>query len=220
GDTGNFWQRVRTGYQLGNAGVGTCEVIDGFDIDREVASIFAHKSAAGHGAHSDYCRVAGRSVNEWLAKPGDIPAFLAALQKAGWIKRCEPVENSRFWGLLQGPRAEMFGVFSSYELQVIHDWIRGAASCDGMAYNTAIAITDIPRRPSFRVAARLASLQGSGHMDSLPEVIDSDLQAMLDELAELDDADQHNLLVKAMSPSLHWTPAGLHATRLFCQRTA
>lgn len=220
GSTSDFWQRVRKGYQLGNAGVGTCEVIKGFDIDREVASIFAHKSAAGQGAHSDYCRVAGRSVNEWLATPGDIPVFLAALEKAGWIKRGEAVENSRFWGLLQGPRAEMFGVFSSYELQLIHDWIRGDASSDGMAYNTTTAATDIPRRPSFRTAARLASLQGGGHIDSPPDLLDSDLQAMLHELAGLDDAGQHNLLVKAMSPSLHWTPAGLHATRLFCQRAA
>jgi hypothetical protein len=42
--------------------------------------------------------------------------------------RRAPAENSRFWKLLQGERAEMFGVFSSYELQVIHDWIRGDAS--------------------------------------------------------------------------------------------
>ncbi len=222
GDTGAFWQRVRKGCQLGDAGVGTCAVIDGFDIEREVVRIFSHKSAAGQGAHSDYCRVAGRSVNDWLAQPAEVPAFLAALEKAGWIKHGEPVENSRFWELLQGTRAEMFGVFSSYELQLIHDWIRGPASADGRAYNTAASTTDIPKRPSFRVAARLAALQGNRHLGSqpTPDLLDSDLQTMLQELVKLDDTDQHKLLVRAMSPSLHWTPAGLHATRLFCQRIA
>lgn len=35
---------------------------------------------------------------------------------------------SRFWRLLVGDRAEMFGVFSDYDLQVIFDWIRGLQS--------------------------------------------------------------------------------------------
>ncbi|RYF38520.1 MAG: iron-containing redox enzyme family protein, partial [Comamonadaceae bacterium] len=101
-DGGAFWARVRAGSKLADAGVGTGEAIAGFDMEREVLAVFARKAAAGSGAHSDYCRVAGRSINEWLSTPQDLPAFLQALQDNGWIRRGEPAPNSRFWGLLQG----------------------------------------------------------------------------------------------------------------------
>ncbi|MDO9360584.1 MAG: iron-containing redox enzyme family protein [Polaromonas sp.] len=222
GDTEDYWRRVRAGYQLSNAGVGSTALIESFDIGQEVVRIFSHKSVAGHGAHSDYCRVAGRNVNDWLAQKDDIPEFLAALEKAGWIKRGAPVEQSRFWGLLQGPRAEMFGVFSAYELQVIHDWIRGEASDDGRAYTEAPSQDGAPRRPSFRVAARLAATRGEvgfGAMaDNPDDVLDIDLQALNAQLLSLDEAGQIELLVRAMAPSQHWTPAGLYATRAFSVR--
>jgi hypothetical protein len=222
GDADNFWRRVRQGYQLSNAGVGSTDVIEGFDIEHEVVRIFAHKSAAGHGAHSDYCRVAGRNINDWLAREEDIPEFLGALQKAGWIKRGAPVEESRFWGLLQGARAEMFGVFSPYELQLIHDWLRGEASADGRAYTDAVSETAAARRPSFRVAARLAATRGESAFEAVSDdaLLDVDLEALKTQLSTLDDAGQARLLVHAMAPSQHWTPAGLEATRLFMQRMA
>jgi hypothetical protein len=216
----DFWQRVRRGYQLGDAGMGSCEVIEGFDIEREVVRILAKKSIAGHGAHSDYCRVEGRHVNDWLARPEDIPAFLAALQRAGWIRRNAPIGQSRFWGLLQGPRAEMFGVFSGYELQVIHDWIRGGASVDGQPFTAPVTTHLTARRPGFRAASRLVTppeeAPSSDTQDG--ELFDHDLQSLKLQLATLDEKGQRLLLVKTMSPSLHWTPAGLHATRLFCER--
>ncbi len=220
GDASDFWRRVRAGCQLGEAGVGTCGVVDSFNMDDEVVRIFSQKSEAGHGAHSDYCRVAGRLVNEWLADPDGIPAFLEALQKQGWIRRGEPVENSRFWGLLQGPRADMFGVFSHYELQLIHDWIRAEASADGRAYDTPKNGGEHLKRPSFRAASRKASPAGEFDLKQLsePDLLDTDLPAMLSDLAQLDAAGQSKLLVEAMSPARHWTPAGLYATRLFCQR--
>ncbi|RYY57799.1 MAG: iron-containing redox enzyme family protein, partial [Comamonadaceae bacterium] len=130
-DGGAFWRRVQAGAKLGCAGPGTTEVIASYQDEREVLRILRHKAPSGSGSHSDYCRVAGRHVNDWLSNPDEMPAFLAALEQAGWIRRGEPAANSRFWKLLQGERAEMFGVFSSYELQVIHDWIRGEASRDG-----------------------------------------------------------------------------------------
>jgi hypothetical protein len=221
GDVDDFWRRVRHGYQLSNAGIGSTDVIDGFDIEREVVRIFSHKSAAGHGAHSDYCRVAGRNINDWLARQEDIPEFLGALQKAGWIKRGAPVEDSRFWGLLQGARAEMFGVFSPYELQLIHDWIRGEASQDGRAYTETAGEASAARRPSFRVAARLAATRGTSTFAAAAgseDLLDVDLQALTRQLASLDDSGQDRLLVQAMAPGRHWTPAGLHATRLFVAR--
>ncbi|MBA4327350.1 MAG: hypothetical protein C0428_03925 [Polaromonas sp.] len=225
GDADDFWRRVRQGYQLSNAGVGSTDVIAGFDIEREVVRIFSHKSAAGHGAHSDYCRVAGRNINDWLARKEDIPEFLGALQKAGWIRRGAPVEESRFWGLLQGARAEMFGVFSPYELQLIHDWIRGDASQDGRAYTEAVGDTHTARRPSFRVAARLAATRGLSTFDvaganDAQDLLDVDLQSLSQQLATLDACGQGRLLVQAMAPGQHWTPAGLLATRMFMQRVS
>src|SRR5690606_1123582 len=72
-----------------------------------------------------YCRVAGRTVNQWLQQPDDIPLFLQKLEEVGWIRRHTDPRQSRFWRRVHGERAEMFGVFSPYELQVMHDWIAG-----------------------------------------------------------------------------------------------
>ena len=219
----DFWRRVRNGCKLSNSGIGTTRVISGFEIEQEVVTIFSRKSVTGHGAHSDYCRVAGRSINDWLAQPSHIPGFMAALEQTGWIRRGAPVQQSRFWALLQGERAEMFGVFSPYELQVIHDWIRGDASADGQAYDEPVLAAG-KRRATFRAASRRAQFQaglpnaGACHevSDIVPDVLDTDLRDLQMRLAAADNlAQKKNLLIEAMSPSRHWTPAGLYATRQF-----
>lgn len=209
-EAGDFWRRVRSGAKLACAGLGTTGVIAAFDGQAELLRILAHKATAGCGAHADYCRVGGRHVNEWLADPQSLPDFLQALQDAGWIRRGEAVANSRFWRLVQGDRAEMFGVFTSYELQVLHDWIRGEASTDGRAYDEAPS--DIPRRrPSFRAAQRgKEAAQAPSH-----EPMDADSVLLQERLAQAQGAARTELLLDAMSPARHWTPAGLLATRLF-----
>ena len=78
GDAAAYWQRVRAGARLAEAGLGTSEIIEGFDIEAEVVRILSHKSAAGDGAHSDYCQVAGRKVNSWLSQAGQIPGCTLA----------------------------------------------------------------------------------------------------------------------------------------------
>ena len=221
-----FWRRVRNGFKLSNAGVGTTQVIDGFDTEREVIALLARKSAAGTGAHSDYCRVAGRSINDWLARPGGMGAFVAALAQAGWVKRGEPAERSRFWKLLQGEKAEMFGVFASHELQLIHDWLRGDASADGQAWDEP-ALAPGQRRPGYRALAKRAERQAgapaaepalASPAEQAPTA-DSDLQALQAQLAGASSAsERQRLLHAAMAPAVHWTPAGLQATRLFLGR--
>ena len=216
-DGGDYWRRVRAGAKLGNLGVGTLDAIQGFDIDAEVVRIMAHKSPAGHGAHSDFCKVEGRSVNAWLSQPGQMRDFLAALERAGWIRKNRPVDESRFWKLLQGERAEMFGVFSPYELQVIHDWIRGDASADGAPFDAAAAPGDAPaprRQASFRVAERLRLARHPAPAHT-PASLDADLAIFRDRYPRLQGEAQRALLVQALSPALHWTPAGLEATREF-----
>lgn len=215
-DGGAFWERVRNGARLADAGLGTTAVVEGFDSEQEVLRILRHKAPSGNGAHSDYCRVAGRNVNDWLSSPESLPAFLAALQDAGWIRRAEPAANSRFWKLLQGDRAEMFGVFSAYELQVIHDWIRGEAAADGAAYVEADPAEGARRRPTFRAALR-NGLVAPGPSGSVEGMLDPDLEALRERLTTADEASREELLVDAMAPCAHWTPAGLEATRLFWQ---
>ncbi|MFN3439662.1 MAG: iron-containing redox enzyme family protein [Acidovorax sp.] len=225
-DGGEYWRRVRAGAKLGNLGVGSLDVVRGFNIDNEVVRILAHKAPAGHGAHSDFCKVAGRKVNDWLANPKDVPAFLAALEQAGWIKKNQPATESRFWNLLQGERAEMFGVFSPYELQVIHDWIRGEASVDGASFEAtgaaqgADTVAQVPRRPvSFRAAERLRLANGiTSPASNEHQWLDTDLTLLREQLPALPLAEQRELLIRAMSPALHWTPAGLVATKEFVQR--
>ena len=213
-DGGDYWRRVRAGAKLGNVGVSTLDVIHGFDIDSEVISILVRKAPAGNGAHSDFCKVAGRSVNDWLRDADAMPQFLAALEQAGWIKRNQPVNDSRFWQLLQGERAEMFGVFSPYELQVIHDWIRGPDSVDGAHYDKDAAPGSKTRQMSFRVAQRLKAAKGV-QPDRGAGGLDTDLEIFEQRYPGLDAAGKRDMLVQAMSPALHWTPVGLKATQLF-----
>ena len=223
----DFWRRIRNGYKLGNLGIGTTQVISGFEIEQEVTSIFSRKSVTGHGAHSDYCRVAGRNINDWLAQPGNVPGFMAALEQAGWIRRGAPVQQSRFWTLLQGGRAEMFGVFSRYELQMIHDWIRGDASADGQAFDEP-PLAAGKRRATFRATSRRmqppAGLPDAGVCEVsgvVPKAfqdnaLDADLQDLQTRLAAANSpAQKKSLLIEAMSPSRHWTPAGSCATCQF-----
>ena len=220
-DGGAFWRRVRAGSKLACAGVGTSDVIRQFDIEAELLRILARKSGAGKGAHSDYCRVAGRSINEWLSTSDKMPALLRALQQAGWIRRGEPPANSRFWKLLQGERAEMFGVFSGYELQVIHDWIRGPASADGQPYANGETGARSGAVRSFRVAELLARsdarpVAADALDDRASDLLDSDL-ALLERQLNEPGGSADTLLLQLMSPAQHWTPAGLYATRLFCR---
>ncbi len=145
--------------------------------------------------HSDYCRIEGRTVNEWLSEPGQVRAFLEALQKRGWIRRDEDPQNSRFWQLVQGDRAAMFGVFSSYELQLLHDWIAGSWA---------------PARTRGRPRRRPAAAGGEQAMG-----LDDEAQALHAALRGMPAQQQASKLIELMSPASHFTPAGLLATRLF-----
>ncbi|WP_377007397.1 hypothetical protein [Comamonas endophytica] len=107
-------------------------------------------------------------MNDWLSTPDAMPEFLAALEKSGWIKRNQPASESRFWQLLQGERAEMFGVFSPYELQVIHDWIRGPDSVDGAKFDKDAAPGSQTRQRSFRVEQRLKAARGAAPTAARP----------------------------------------------------
>ncbi|MCZ2498575.1 iron-containing redox enzyme family protein [Xylophilus sp. Kf1] len=222
GDPADFWRRVRNGFRLNDLGAGTNDVIGRFDQQSEVERIFQRKSVAGRAAHADYCKVAGRSVNDWLSSPAQVPDFLRALEAAGWIVRNAAPEASRFWRLLDGDHAEMFGVFSAYELQAIQDWLRGQFSLDGAAVPDSTTGLGIQRPRSFRAQQRLAAarLPEGGMAAGAEASLDPDVEALEARMAQAPDmAALGALLVDAMAPSRHWMPAGLLATRRFVQLT-
>lgn len=212
GDQASVWQRVLDGYRLNELGACTTSIIDGFDLDDELMDIMAAKSQAGCNMHSDYCRVAGRSINEWLSDPQQIPQLMAELETAGWIQRGQPPENSRFWRLIQSERAEMFGVFSAYEQQVLRDWI----------------VTP-PRVPSYRARQRSLDTLGMQHTPRRgpPRGIvrhhgddgnDSPLRQLEQQVATLGSKQAAmQLLLARMTPARHHHPLGLMATRMYRQ---
>lgn len=214
-----FYRRVLDGYRLNEIGSSTTSSIAEFDLQAELVALLAAKSKVGRNMHSDYCRVAGRSVNDWLASPAQVPDFLAALEQAGWIKRGEPAENSRFWRLVQGDKAEMFGVFNAYELQVLRDWIMAAP--DGRRVEGARTLTWRARQRTLDNLAQQgepAAHPERGLIRRHPrlEAPDNELRLLEEQVAAA--AGKHEameLLGGLLSPEVHHTAAGLMATRMY-----
>ncbi|HWT72803.1 MAG TPA: iron-containing redox enzyme family protein [Oxalicibacterium sp.] len=229
GGARDFHRRVADGYRLNELGASTLSVIASFNLQHELVRILQAKAAVGKHMHSNYCRIGGRTVNDWLAHPDRIPAFLSQLESAGWIRRGEPAEHSRFWRLIHGDRAEMFGVFSEYEQQVLRDWIATPADCASVASRRP-ALHVVPhraRRHAFE-SPPIAAHERVAHLDPARGVIrrhrneDADrdfsreLRALEERLAALDSKPaMMQMLIPLMSPAHHHTPAGLMATRIF-----
>ncbi len=226
-DPADFYRRVRAGYQLNELGAGTNAIIDGFDLEQELVRVMASKAAVGQDMHGDYCRVAGKTINAWLADPQQIPGLLRAFESTGWIKRGAPAAESRFWRLIQGERAEMFGVFSAYEQQILSDWIEKQE--DSSASPVRVA--------SFRAKQRaLEPLVAPGARSHAPRTLirypyaglAGEHAAESDQLRSLEQAvamastkaDAMALLIEQMSPARHHTAAGLMATRMFTRLLA
>lgn len=185
-----FVQRLRAGYRLNDLGKNSTEVIRSFDLEQEVVAVLEAKGTFGQHMHSDYCRLEGRTINEWLATPGQSRQLLAALENRGWIKRHQDPQESRFWQLIDGPGAVMFGVFSGYEMQLLKDWIAGDWRPAGPAQASN------PFRPRFRRAR--TNVQTSK--------------------ADVSSGQSMAELVALIAPDSHPTPEGLAATRAFAQQ--
>ncbi len=225
GDGADFARRIRDGYRLNDLGASTLSVIDGFDLDDELIAILISKSQYGQNMHSDFCRVAGRSINDWLSTPADMPQMLAALVKAGWIERGHPAEQSRFWRLIQGPNATMFGVFSDYEQQVLRDWIESeqATPARMVSHRSQLRALDQLAGHSERPAAPRGILRNgvngvgsTGSDDAGAGGPASELHLLEQRIADLPSRDEAmDALRQLMAPHLHAKPVGLMATRLF-----
>ncbi|MDB5909515.1 MAG: iron-containing redox enzyme family protein [Massilia sp.] len=227
GASGDFLRRVEAGYRLNDLGASAATVIGSFDLHAELVGILRVKSAVGKNMHSDYCKVGGRSLNDWLSDPDQVPGLLAALEKQGWFKRGEAPESSRFWALIEGDHAQMFGVFSAYEQQVLHDWISPPPEQE--------AGTPLPRVASHRTITRAAGDIAAGAPRKVRETaerglirhrfpddehaweaIACELQLLEAKLAASDSKEEAiEMLTALMSPASHHTSAGMMATRIF-----
>lgn len=231
GDREAFYKRICEGYKLNSLGVGTTEAIANFNLGAEVHNILGAKALTGGPLHSDYCRIAGKTVHEWLANPEKIQDFLQALQQTGWIRRHEPACKSRFWNLLVGKKGVMFGVFNAYELQVLYDWIVGASQKELRKVPPVFTRHEVDEGPiarnSWRSIKRSAQEAPSGaarerENDSGGKAVSWDFAAESEALKEIvakapDKASAMDLLVPWLSPVYHHTAVGLLATRMFTQ---
>lgn len=214
GDTERFMARVRRGYRLNQLGAGTNSIARSFDLDRELSRILADKSLLGRQVHSGHCRIAGRTINAWLAHPEHIDDFIAAMERESWIRRHRAPRHSPFWRLIQGAQPAMFGVFSAYEQQLIHDWIAGeelqCSSPESPRWHDMPSPT--AAMPHSRPSPSLSAAMGPGLPD---DDLHSELQQWMNRVATDRNPDQ--VLVEWMSPARHHTVTGLMATRLFTQ---
>ncbi|MEQ7922156.1 iron-containing redox enzyme family protein [Xanthomonas sp. WHRI 1810A] len=208
-----FYHRVAQGYRLNELGEGTTAVIQSFDLEQQVIDMLERKRTFGQHMHSDYCRLDGKTVNEWLSTPDQIPAFLAVLQNRGWIKRHQDPADSRFWQLIEGAGAPMFGIFSGYEKQLLSDWISG--DWQPVQANQPKKAAANAFRARFRKTAT-AQLPAQQPLSDT----DPDVQNLSRQLAEADPSSTMPLLIEHLSPARHPTPAGLQATRLFVNNMA
>ena len=230
GDSKAFYRRVQNGFRLNDLGAGTTDIIAGFDLQQELVRILCEKSVAGKNMHSDYCRIGGKSINDWLGDKSQVPALLEKLTATGWIQRGAPVEDSRFWRLIQSERAEMFGVFSSYEQQVLRDWIEAPLDDTGIAaprimthraaMRTLDTLSETQPRPS-QPGVRGVFRRHLGLRQGEEQHFDADLRALEQAVAEQGSkSSAMDMLIPLMSPANHHSAAGLMATRLYRQLLA
>ncbi|MGE8190259.1 iron-containing redox enzyme family protein [Pseudomonas sp. NPDC086278] len=197
GDREAFLRRVALGYRLNDLGQGSRAIIESFDLYGEVLSMLERKRPFGQHMHSDYCKFEGKTVNQWLSSPEQLPAFLTAMENKGWIKRHQDPQDSRFWQLIDGDGAAMFGVFSPYEKQLLRDWIAGDWT---------------PERPP--AAYRRSNSQAG---EPVLPASDPDVESLHAALEGLSGAEQMPVLIPWLSAHRHSHPAGLLATRQFIE---
>lgn len=204
GDRRGFLERVARGYRLNDLGLGSTAVIEAFDLESELVQMLERKRVFGQQVHSDFCRIEGRTVNEWLSTPGQIRGFLQALERRGWIRHHQDPRESRFWSLIEGSDAQMFGVFNHFEKQLLWDWIAGdwlGSDASSSQQGRARAFRPRPRK---RVAVT-------------PQVVDPEheLSQLQREIDALPAAARLERLIGLLAPASHASPEGLLATRLF-----
>lgn len=206
GNRWRYYRRVLAGFRLNQLGCGMEAVAKGFNLKRELVSMLGAKSAIGRNMHPPGLRLNGRSINSWLSDPGKMTEFLDNLERRGWIERHKPPEESRFWKLIRGENARMYGVFNEYERQLLYDWIAGDAIMDNGVVPTG------KQTVPYAGSAKTEKDANTEHLHDM----DSECRALRNELADLSGRRaKMDQLVPLLGPSRHWTMAGLCATRIY-----
>lgn len=218
GSTRHYMERVMAGVKLNDAGLGTLDLINHFDLLGEVVRVLQNKATLGQYMHSNRCVIEGKTINEWLADPDQVAKLLYVMQKTGWIKRHQDPEQSPFWRAIDAEKAPMFGVFTTYERQVIYDWIAG----DVLESLPKLARLGAPWRRLEQ--APVAESQGnvydlrSGRRLAEATLADNDFnqdQLSLDRYLQGLGSKRMDFLIDWLSPAKHHTSLGLCATRYF-----
>lgn len=184
-----FYRRVRRGAALAERGIGTPDLIRQFDLTEALDHVLAAKAAVGLQLHHAGCRVGSQPLKSLLDEGrNDGSALRAALLRKGWLKPGQEPLQSRFWRLIHPPGAQMYGVFSLREQQLLLDWLGSGSS---------LWDSGRPQRD-----------------DSSPSP--GQHQQLLQRLAPCADRNARMAaLVPLLGPSQHSTPLGLLATRAF-----
>ncbi|MBK5001875.1 iron-containing redox enzyme family protein [Pseudomonas sp. S31] len=168
-----FYRRVRHGYRLNDLGTDTPSLIASFDLHAELLAALERKRVFGQFMHADHCRLQKRTINQWLAEPGLMPGFLEAMQAQGWIQRGADPAQSRWWRMIEGPSAPMFGVFNAYEKQLWYDWIAAGWQSPTRrvmpgSWESGLAFKPLPApRPGQAIDTLIERMAGNRH--ALPE---------------------------------------------------
>ncbi|AKR42249.1 iron-containing redox enzyme family protein [Methylophilus sp. TWE2] len=220
GSVRRYMERIMAGVKLNDAGLGTLDIINHFDLHGEVIRVLQNKADIGRYMHSNRCVIEGKTMNEWLADPDQVAKLLYIMQKTGWIKRHQDPEQSRFWQVIAAEKAPMFGVFTAYERQVIYDWIAGdvletlpRVSRLGPPWRMAEHPMTQPEKQrgnvyDLRSGLRLAEL-------GLPDDDFNQEQLSLERYLHGLGPKRMDFLIDWLSPAKHHTALGLCATRYF-----
>lgn len=220
GSTKRYMERILAGVKLNDAGLGTLDIINHFDLLGEVIRVLQNKAGIGQYMHSNRCVIEGKTINEWLADPDQVGRLLYVMQKTGWIKRHQDPEQSRFWQVIAAEKAPMFGVFTAYERQVIYDWIAG----DVLESLPRVARLGAPSRITEHLVPLPEKQPGnvydlrSGLRVSEAALPDNDFnqeQLSLERYLQGLGLKRMDFLIDWLSPAKHHTALGLCATRYF-----
>ncbi|WP_159516807.1 iron-containing redox enzyme family protein [Acinetobacter sp. 18QD2AZ41W] len=194
-DPETYLDLIKQGYLLNDIGKSSSQIVRELDIERMALKVFQNKALIGQYIHNQKCQFSGKTINDWLSDSAQIFKFLNVLIEKGWIIKDAPVEQSRFWKMIDHPEGKMFGVFNATEKQIIKDWIQGATL-------------------ATRLSSRSAAPSQAKVEPALSRIDQQRLNQLKNRFMRCEGAEQKiDLLIPYTSPHMHHTEVGLWATR-------